>query len=68
MLSAVIVALIYICIAALIVYLVLWVLQSIGIAIPAMVVKIIWIIFALLVILWLVQAVLPGVPSLGRLR
>ena len=60
MLTALIVALIYICIAALVVYLVLWVLASIGIGIPAMVIKIIWIIFTLIVILWLVQALPLG--------
>jgi len=69
MLSALIVALIYICIAALVVYLIIWVLSSIGVPIPAIVLRIIWIIFALIVILWLVQAVLPGVSGgFPRLR
>lgn len=59
MLETVITLLIYICILALVVYLVLWVLESIGIALPPMVVKIIWIIVVLFVILLLFKA-LPG--------
>jgi len=59
MLASVIVLLIYICILALVVYLVLWVLESIGVPLPAMVIKIIWIIVALLAILFIVQS-LPG--------
>lgn len=61
MIEAVIVALIYICVAALIIWLVLYVLNSVmGWAIPAKVVQIIWVIFALLAILWLLRALLPG--------
>lgn len=59
MLETVITLLIYICILALVVYLVLWVLESIGIALPPMVVKIIWIIVVLFIILLLFKA-LPG--------
>ena len=60
MLETVITLLIYACVIALVVYLVLWVLQSIGIALPPQVVKIIWIIVALVVLLMVVQFVLPG--------
>lgn len=59
--EAVIIALIYIAVAALVIWLVLYVLNSVmGWSIPAQVVKIIWIIFALLAILWLLRAILPG--------
>ena len=66
MLVAVITFLIYLCILALVVYLILWVLEIIGVPIPAKVIQILWIIVALIAILWLVQMVLPGV-HLGRL-
>lgn len=58
MLTAVISLLIYICIFALVVYLVLWVLGAIGVALPAPVVKIIWVIFALVVLLLVLDFVL----------
>lgn len=61
MLEAVITALIYICLLALVIYLVLWVLESvIGISLPAKVVQILWIVFALVAILILVRLLLPG--------
>jgi hypothetical protein len=61
MIEAVIVALIYICVAAAIIYLVIYVLSAVvGWSIPAKVVQIIWVIFLLLAILWLLRAVLPG--------
>jgi hypothetical protein len=59
MFEAVIRFLITICLIALAVYLVLWVLASLGIIIPAMVVKIIWIIAALVAILFLVRLLRP---------
>lgn len=59
MLASVITFLIYICILALIVYLVLWVLTDVcGIPIPAKVIQILWVIVALIVILWLVEMVM----------
>jgi len=61
MIEAVIIALIYIVVAALIIWLVLYVLNSVmGVAIPERVVQAIWIIFMLLAVLWLLRAVLPG--------
>jgi hypothetical protein len=61
MIEAVIVALIYICVAALVIWLVLYVLRTvIGWEIPAKVDQIVWVIFALIAILWLLRAVLPG--------
>lgn len=65
MLEAVITLLIYVCLLVLVVYLVLWVLSTLGIAIPPQVIKIVWIIVALVVLLLLIQTVLP---SLGHLR
>jgi hypothetical protein len=61
MIEAVIIALIYICVAAAIIYLIFYVLSAVvGWQIPAQIVKIVWIIFALLALLWLLRAVLPG--------
>ena len=61
MIEAVIIALIYIVVAALVIWLVLYVLNSVmGVAIPERVVQAIWIIFMLLAVLWLLRAVLPG--------
>ena len=69
MLATVITFLIYICILAIIIYLVIWVLTSvIGLPIPAQVIQLIWVIVALIAILWLVQMVLGGglhLPKIG---
>jgi hypothetical protein len=60
MIEAVIQALIYICVLALVIYLIIWVLQSVAnIALPAKVIQIIWIIFALVCLLILVRLLLP---------
>ena len=65
MLASVITFLIYVCILALVIYLIIWVLQDvIGVPIPAKVVQILWVIVALICILWLVEIVLGG----GTLR
>ena len=56
MLATVITMLIYVCIVALVFYLVIWVLRDIiGLPIPAKVSQILWVIFALIVILALVN-------------
>jgi len=61
MLASVITLLIYICVVALVFYLVIWVLRDVvGLPIPAKVIQIIWVIFALIVILWIVQTFLGG--------
>jgi len=61
MLASVITFLIYVCVLALVIYLVIWVLRDvIGLPIPAKVIQILWVIVALIVILWLVQMVLGG--------
>lgn len=69
MLTAVITLLIYICIVALVVYLVIWVLRDVvGVPIPPKVLQILWVIFALIVILALVNLMIGSgglrVPSL----
>jgi len=69
MLASVITFLIYVCVLALVIYLVLWILRDVlGLPIPEKVVQILWVIVALIVILWLVQMVLGGggfrVPSI----
>lgn len=63
MLEAVIFALIYICIAALVVWLIVWVLQSVGVPLPPQVIKIIWVIFALVCLLILARLLLPSLST-----
>jgi len=61
MLTSVITLLIYICVIALVIYLVIWVLRDvIGLPLPGKVIQILWVIFALIVLLYLVQFVLGG--------
>lgn len=61
MLESIIMFLIYVCILALVIYAIIWVLRDvIGLPIPPKIVQILWVIVALLVILWLVQLVLGG--------
>ncbi len=61
MLSSVIMFLISVCVLALVIYLVIWVLTDVvGLPIPAKVIQILWVIVALIVILWLVQLVTGG--------
>ena len=65
MLTSVITFLIYLCILAIVVYLILWIVQDvIGLPIPAKVIQLLWVIVALVAILWLVEMVLPGVGGL----
>lgn len=65
MLAAVITFLIYVCFLALAIYLIIWVVRDIiGLPIPAKVIQILWVIIALVVILWFVQMVMPGLPGL----
>lgn len=69
MLTTVVTFLIWLCILALIVYLVIWVVRDIiGVPIPAKVIQILWVIVALVVILWLVQLLAGGglhLPSIA---
>jgi hypothetical protein len=64
MIEAVIYALIYLALVVLAIYVVLWIIGELGIALPAQVIKIIWIIVALVAILIIVQTVLPSFPKL----
>lgn len=61
MLTSVITFLIYICVLAIVIYLIVWVLTDvIGLPIPGKVIQLLWVIVALIAILWLVQMVLPS--------
>lgn len=61
MLESVITFLIYICVVAIVIYLVIWVLRDIlGLPLPAKVIQILWVIFALICILFLVRLLLPA--------
>jgi len=61
MLTSVITFLIYLCLLAIVIYLVIWVLRDvIGLPIPEKVVQLLWVIVALIAILWLVQMVMGG--------
>lgn len=64
MVESLIVLLIYVAVLCLVVYLVFWILAALGISLPAQVVKIIWIIVALVVLLMMLRAIVPG----GALR
>lgn len=66
MLESVIMFLIYLCLIALVIYLVVWVVRDVlGIPIPATVLKILYVIVALVAILFLVRLLLP---MGGRIR
>jgi hypothetical protein len=61
MLASVITFLIYVCVLAIVVYLIIWVLRDVvGLPIPEKVVQLLWVIVALIAILFLVQLVLGG--------
>jgi uncharacterized membrane protein len=65
MLESVITFLIYLCLLALAIYLVVWIVRDVlGIPIPETVLKILYVIVALVAILFLVRMLLPA----GRLR
>jgi len=48
-------ALVSLCIAVGVIYLILWVIGQLGLVIPANIVKIIWVVLVLLAIIWIVQ-------------
>lgn len=64
MIEAIITLLIYAAILAIIIYIVLYALQIIGVPLPGKVVQLVWLIFGLLVLLWAFRALgglhLPG--------
>lgn len=59
MVETVIRLLIGLCLLVLAVFLILWVLAQLGLAIPAMVVKVLWVIVVLIAILMIVRALRP---------
>ena len=61
MIEGVLVFLIQLAILCLLVYIVLFVLQALGIPLPGRVVQIIWIIVALVALLMLLRFVVPGI-------
>lgn len=63
MISALLIALIYIAFACAILYLIIWFFGRMGFALPAQVVNILWVIVFLLALLYLWQAVGHGIPS-----
>jgi hypothetical protein len=66
MVDAVIYALITICVIVLVIWLIIWVLGSIGVPLPANVLKVIWVIVALvcILVLWHLLGSVIHVPSL----
>lgn len=60
MIESIIMLLIQLCLLALVVYLVLWVLEKIGIVLPEKVVQILWVIVVLVAILLILRVVLPS--------
>jgi len=61
MLASVITFLIYICLLAIVIYLIIWVLRDIiGLPIPEKVIQLLWVIVALIAILFLVNMVMGG--------
>src|SRR5262245_63172653 len=59
MIESIITLLIYVCLLALVVYLIVWVLGVIGVPLPEKVIQIIWVIVALIVVLMILQTILP---------
>jgi len=69
MLESIIMFLIYVCLVAIVIYLVIWVLRDVlGLPLPGKVIQILWVVFALIVLLFLVQTVLGGGHSLRFFR
>lgn len=64
MVESVITLLIYICVIVAVCWLVIWVLGQIGVPLPAQVIKIFWVIVALLIILLVWRALSGHVPML----
>lgn len=60
MVESVIMALIYLCLLAICVYLVIWVLEQLGLAIPPQVMKILWVLVILVALLVIIRTVLPS--------
>lgn len=68
MIEAIITTLIYICLLAVAIYLILWVITTVaGIALPEKVIQIIWIVFVLICVLFLVRLLMPHFGKLGAM-
>jgi hypothetical protein len=63
MIETIITLLIYICLVVGACWLVMWVLEQLGVALPAQVVKIFWVIVVLIVILLLYRALAPVISG-----
>jgi len=59
MLTAILFGLLYLAVAVLVIYVVLWLLGKLGIVIPANIVSVIWVILIILVLIWIVQHFAP---------
>lgn len=68
MLESVITFLIGLCVLAIVVYLVIWVLGQIGIVLPPRIVQILWVIVILLVVLYLVKMILPHLGAVHFMK
>ena len=60
MIESIVMGLIYVVLVAIAVYLILWVMEQIGVSLPPQVLKLLWVIVALVVVLVLVRTVLPA--------
>ena len=61
MIESVIMFLIYVCLLAIVIYAVIYVLRDVvGLVIPAKVIQILWVIVTLIVLLWLVRIIMAG--------
>lgn len=64
MVATVITLLIYICVVACLIYLVIYVIRDVvGVPVPEKVIQILWVIFALIILLMLWQAFGGGIPA-----
>lgn len=66
MLESVIMLLIYICLVAIVIYLVLWVLEQAGLSPPAKVIQLLWVIAILVIILVFARMFLPLIGHIPR--
>lgn len=63
MFESIIMLLIYICLVVGVAFLVIWVLGQIGVPLPAQVIKIFWVIVALIIVLLLWRMIGPAISS-----
>lgn len=67
MIESIITLLIYLCVLALVVYVVFWVLDTVGIALPEQIKRIIWVIVALIALLLILRVLLPRLGHLAMM-